>query len=678
MNNLSHKRIITIREEYLPEKLIIKFNEFNDYDYRTKNNFLQCLSIIFHYQITEGYGMTNYIPLGSAYWKKVFGGNYHEKVLLPLLEQSIIECLDYGYRTFPFAHQQPSIAKGQVGIRYRINPLLIDDNFQTIQYLNGGNRSARERIVIGELIETKITNLKNINIDQERANEWVESNAENICNGFLNLNYCEALPENISIECNECLNDTYNVYYKTVRTARFYALTKGLDFFHFRDKFYIGNIDEFINKKTLVLKYHYKHQISIINIQPIEEKRNPVTLRLYSNLTNFPSKILPFIHINNCSTVQLDLKTSQFLIFANLINVYITKGEEFLLSLFKQKVTTNYLKRLIKILNQHKNLLPTVGVDITDSRSGQYSSSDVNKFIAEVFFDDFYSLVQKELKLPQRLLAKQLLFKLLFKKSIGKDVFQTKLTDRYPIVMNIISSFKVVEKKKAINNQKTKKVNPLEIDLQQSNFSVFLQCVEAEIFIDNILNTLRVENIPCFTRHDSIVVAYGYEDKAEEIAKSVFQQFGFRYNHKSEDLLWDVADEDELEASGYMQWVMDENVLNDEYQLVQEAEGIDNVNDINNEVNIDEAETITKGDYLDGIHIDICQRLSEIGILASYFEHLNAEFLEELSTLPFMSQHQRNILLNDAMNLNHDMRFLQKETEEILRYLVERIEIMNL
>ena len=62
----------------------------------------------------------------------------------------------------------------------------------------------------------------------------------------------------------------------------------------------------------------------------------------------------------------------------------------------------------------------------------------------------------------------------------------------------------------------------------------------------------------------------------------VFQQFGFRYNHKSEDLLWDVADEDELEASGYMQWVMDENVLNDdEYQLVQEAEGIDNVNDIN-------------------------------------------------------------------------------------------------
>ena len=121
-------------------------------------------------------------------------------------------------------------------------------------------------------------------------------------------------------------------------TANLRAETYNRDFYYFNNSFYIDKVDEFIKHRIPALIYHYKHRISEIGTIPIVETRSPVTLRLYSNLTNFPSRILQFIKINNKTVVQLDLRPSQFLIFANLLNVYINHGEQYLLSLFKQEV----------------------------------------------------------------------------------------------------------------------------------------------------------------------------------------------------------------------------------------------------------------------------------------------------------------------------------------------------
>lgn len=554
-----------LKQEYLPEKLINCFNELftnSSYDYRTRNNFLKCISLIFYHQVI-GEDMTDYVPLGRNYWKKVFGGNYYTNVIQPLLG-SIIESHNFGYRTYPNARTFVEGTKGLVGIRYRIYPSLIDDKFQIIQYINKVTQSATDLILFGneEFIATGIPNLNfHIIIDIDRANIWVNQYAETICNEYLHMDYCDSLPDDLIIEVHESINGSYNTLYKTVKAARIYAIHKNRELFHFKDKFYVADIDEFIKKRIPTLVYHYKHQISRIVALPIEEKRSPVTLRVYSNLTNFPSKILPFVYINNKTAVQLDLRTSQFLIFANLINVFIDKGEEHLLSLFKHQKTITYLKRLIQILKDHQPQLPGIAIDINNSRSSKFNYSDVAKFIYDVFYHDFYSVVQKELKLSKRLLAKQLLFKLLFKKSNKPDALINKLKNCYPIIMNIIACFKKLDEMKKNPNEKLKKAD----ENHESNFSVFLQCVESEIFIDNILNTLRSENIPCFTRHDSIVVAIGHEKRAEEIAKNVFSQFGFRYNHKTEELFWNITDEDELEEGDFMQSVLDQIVLNDDY-----------------------------------------------------------------------------------------------------------------
>ena len=649
--------------EYLPEKLVQKLQDsiFSNprLSYPSKNNFLQCVSIIYFHQVTDGNGLNYYAPLGRNYWHKIYGGNYHDRVISPLIEAGIIQSLDFGSRTIPDKTQQSSIVtkKGDVSTRYRINPELLSENYSFIPYIEKRRVfTALERMLFDNQ-ELQIPDIPDLNfrisIDTDKAGKWVENNAERICNDLLWREYINSLPDGLQIECHEYLDKgSFTKKYYTVRWAKFIAESHGKELFYFNNSFYIANVDEFLLYRIPALIYQYKHQISQVGTQPVEEKQSPVTLRVYSHLTNFPSRILQFIHINNKTVVQLDLRTSQFLIFGNLLNVYIKGGEQHLLSLFKQNRNKTYIKRLVNVLKNHQEQLPRVGVDISDGKSVEHSSSDVTRFIRDLFFRDFYDVVAGELGMKERLLAKYALFKLLFKKTNRPDALLHKLSQLYPIVVNIIAEFKKSDKPKTDDKND---------DTRESNFSVFLQCIEAEIFIDNILKKLREKGIPCFTRHDSVVVAHGHEDEAEMIVKDVFQRFGFKYNHKVEEKFWEAVEFDELEDSTYMQWLTDEDILTTNYDI----EG-------------GFAEPINEIFEMDEYEIEICKRFRDIGKQDDYFEHVDAEYLEDISNLPWLNQYERNILHDDVINLWNGYSFLQDKTNQLLHNLAERITQMRL
>jgi len=649
--------------EYLPEKLVQKLQDsiFSNprLSYPSKNNFLQCVSIIYFHQVTDGNGLNYYAPLGRNYWHKIYGGNYHDRVISPLIEAGIIQSLDFGSRTIPDKTQQSSIVtkKGDVSTRYRINPELLSENYSFIPYIEKRRVfTALERMLFDNQ-ELQIPDIPDLNfrisIDPDKAGKWVENNAERICNELLNREYINSLPDGLQIECHEYLDKgSFTKKYYTVRWAKYIAESHGKELFYFNNSFYIANVDEFLLYRIPALIYQYKHQISQVGTQPVEEKQSPVTLRVYSHLTNFPSRILQFIHINNKTVVQLDLRTSQFLIFGNLLNVYIKGGEQHLLSLFKQNRNKTYIKRLVNVLKNHQEQLPRVGVDISDGKSVEHSSSDVTRFIRDLFFRDFYDVVAGELGMKERLLAKYALFKLLFKKTNRPDALLHKLSQLYPIVVNIIAEFKKPDKPKTDDKND---------DTRESNFSVFLQCIEAEIFIDNILKKLREKGIPCFTRHDSVVVAHGHEDEAEMIVKDVFQRFGFKYNHKVEEKFWEAVEFDELEDSTYMQWLTDEDILTTNYDI----EG-------------GFAEPINEIFEMDEYEIEICKRFRDIGKQDDYFEHVDAEYLEDISNLPWLNQYERNILHDDVINLWNGYSFLQDKTNQLLHNLAERITQMRL
>jgi len=623
------------------------------------------LAIMYYHQVKQGAGLSNYVLLGRNYWKTIYGGNYHERVISPLLnEHKIIQSHVFGSRNIPDKSGSRSAHKREVSIGYRINPDLLDDQYVSIPYIEKGRvLTGLERMLFHdeEFITTGIPNIDlRVTIDQSKASKWVDSNAELICDEFVKTGYIESVPDGLKVLCNELVeyksNWTYRKKYRSIGAAKVYAEARNKELFYFNKSFYIADIKEFMKQRIESLRYHYKHQINQIHSQSIVEKQNPKTLRLYSALTNFPSKILQFININNRTVVQLDLRTSQFLIFANLLNVYLKYGERFLLSKFKQGKNQTYIKKLVAILKKYKSKLPKVGVDIKDSTSGQYSLSDVTKFIRDVFYDDFYGVIQHELGLKERLLAKTVLFKLLFKKTNRPDELLNRLRLRYPVVIDIIADFKQND----TENKMQKKSKGSDDELE-SNFSVFLQCIEAEIYVDNILKTLRDADIPCFSRHDSVVVASGYEERSEEIAKQVFKDFGFKYNDKKEDKFWEAVDVDELESSNYMQWLIDENEFEQDFDI-DDSHG--EAPDTESENNYD----------MDEQQIETMERLMEIGFQDEYYDYVDIQFLEDLIDLPFLNDSQRNLLYDDINNLNYGMSFLQEETNAFLRKLVSKDE----
>lgn len=719
----NHNRL----NEFLPVKLIQKLNDdiINDKtsDYRTNNNFLRCVGIIYHHQIHKSYGLDGYVALGSSYWKKIFSRDYYIKVINPLLELNIIKRKDFGYRN-----------SGLVGIRYRVNPELTDCECNIISYTQKGISNTQKEVddEFQEFDELNAIPDKNflVGIYTERALAWIEENMEKTCNKLLKLDYSDLFSDNKKIKYIEYIDGgTYNTSYGTIKSCKKHAHIIGKELFFFDDTFYIGDVDQFLSKRIELMKYFYKREISKVGVYPPKYNRSNTNLRVHNYLTNFPSSILQYITINSKTVVQLDLKTSQFLLFANLLNVYILKGEKGLLSLFKQKKNKIYLKKLIEILKQYQHQLPSVGVDINYPKSSENSTHDVTKFIRDVFFNDFYVVVKNILGLSERSLAKDEVFKLLFKKDSKQDDELTKLTKHYKVVMAIISEFKKImpletttiakskqtDLKTNLRDVKTEKATKTLSDelIKQNelsnNFSVFLQCIEAEIFIDNILLPLRKQGVPCFTRHDSIVVANGYEDQVETFIKNVFEKFGFKYNHKFEDMWWEVFTYQEMEDSGMWDQDSDED-LKDlvmqyedsyattiEYQELTEFptskltsfDEIQNLNStlknsetisiIDQHCNLEEPEDESEpedddmedeNDYLEDEDIEILERLEEIGIHEDYFDFIDPDFIVEILQLSILTDRQAGFLEVEIRNIQDGMSHFQKEANDVLMYLI--------
>ena len=202
-----------------------------------------------------------------------------------------------------------------------------------------------------------------------------------------------------------------------------------------------------------------------------------------------------------------------------------------------------------------------------------------------------------------------------------------------------------------------------------------MQCVESEIFIDNIFYPLREKGIPCFTRHDSIVVARGYEKLAEKHAKEVFDKLGFKYNHVVDDKFWDVVEIDE--DDDFFQWLMDENQIFDamHYPITYDEK---NTNSVSMD-DLDRSKPQTLSEILIGRkHLLVtCDRLIEIGIQDDYQEMVDADFLEEISELPILNQGQKNILYNCIIDMRGEFIRVDDEVNDLLRRLVGQLTQLN-
>jgi len=543
------KKIKNNNREYLPTKVIQRLDKLNNnhqLQYKTKNNYILAAALIHFHYLNSYY---DYVPLSGKYWKKVFGGDYKSKVLQPLIDASIIESNQFFYIDYSKKNNDKIIF-----VWYRINPLLMNDEFDYIDYYQAARGSDAVKSI---LVKKSHLDSLSIHINEESTFKYIDEEAETICRNFLKEvdvtpNICD-----VKIEYKICkANQPSKPRYALIKNVGSRDDEKNLKFIKYRNDYYlVDDIDDFLLFKIKRFKNDNKYLIKKINNGCFNDKRSNANLRLNNELVNFPTKLLQFVTINCSSCIQIDLRTSQFLLLANMLNLIKNDDYDALLTFFKYDKTKEYIREFILIVKSKKIK----------------NHPDVQLFIDDVFYTDFYAITQEYLGLSSRDFTKNLLFKLIFAKSISNDSLMSKFNERYPTVVNILKEFKSLK-------SNSKKEVPEEEQDDKSNLAVFLQCVEAEIFIDNILIPLREKDIPCFSRHDSIVVEQSYYFEVKDFMVNVFNKLGFKYNSKKDDYFAYIYSDELIEDYD----IDDDNDTNYGCDIFNNYEIIDDNNTYNN------------------------------------------------------------------------------------------------
>ena len=135
-------------------------------------------------------------------------------------------------------------------------------------------------------------------------------------------------------------------------------------------------------------------------------------------------------------------------------------------------------------------------------------TEDFKKFKHHSYNGTLYEYIMEELKLENRLEAKKMMFELMFSKEDYQSTLKTKLKKLFPSVVEVVDKYKK--------------------DNGYNNFSIMLQKMESEIFIDGLWKQMKKKKIFCTPKHDCLIVKEKDADKVEKIIKQYFNKIRFK------------------------------------------------------------------------------------------------------------------------------------------------------
>jgi hypothetical protein len=129
---------------------------------------------------------------------------------------------------------------------------------------------------------------------------------------------------------------------------------------------------------------------------------------------------------------------------------------------------------------------------------------------------NLYTYIANKLGLKSFKNGKSLMFEVLFSSRRNSSVFKKKIKVLFPSVVEWIDKFK----KEHGDNQ----------------FSIMLQRIESDLFIDKVLKRLKKLNYFCLTKHDSLIIKRGDYKAIMDIVKDEFANIGLEYTLKITNL----------------------------------------------------------------------------------------------------------------------------------------------
>lgn len=147
-------------------------------------------------------------------------------------------------------------------------------------------------------------------------------------------------------------------------------------------------------------------------------------------------------------------------------------------------------------------------------KAGHERTLDFLRFKQLATSGELYDEVKDLLELDSRREAKSLMFELFFSSHKYNPRRKTELRKYLPKVVSYIDEYKK--------------------EHGDNTFSIELQMLEAEMFIDNIYKRIKEEGLFCLTKHDSVIVRRIDRVRARQIIESYFDEIGFQGKLKGE------------------------------------------------------------------------------------------------------------------------------------------------
>jgi len=240
-------------------------------------------------------------------------------------------------------------------------------------------------------------------------------------------------------------------------------------------------------------------------------KRNKTNSRIDTNLTSLKSYFKKFI-ISDVPLFQLDLKNSQPVLF----NIFLNKIEELIYN--NNLNTKDYNSTLYYKNNYIKSFTSLIYKEIQkDSKWGENLKKDIpiyRKYTSEGKWYEHLSDVYNE--------------------HYSTDIFNRNLTKSLWMALAYSTNYskKYNECKKAFEN-KFKGIAKLFRKMKQKEYNqlaIYLQQIEAEIFIDNIAKKLTENQIMPLTIHDCIIIKETEVEMTKNIMNEILNEhLGFTH-----------------------------------------------------------------------------------------------------------------------------------------------------
>ncbi|MCZ8169764.1 MAG: hypothetical protein ACK5RV_05305 [Flavobacterium sp.] len=198
---------------------------------------------------------------------------------------------------------------------------------------------------------------------------------------------------------------------------------------------------------------------------------------------------------------------------------------------------TNMSSLLVDEICFQNNLMQ---LDLASSQFCLFSNHLTHKLATDDFIrfktlsssGNLYASIQQELGLKSVKEAKNAMFEILFSARNNKTLFKSKLKEVFPSVVAWIDEYK--------------KANG------DNQFSIMLQQIESDLFIDRILKRVKKLKYFCLTKHDSLIIRRSDYEAILSIVKEEFEKIGLEYTLKITNL-YGVNEEHKISSNQQQQ-----------------------------------------------------------------------------------------------------------------------------